>query len=169
MPNWCSNSIVINGTKEEINALENLLASGKGDFDFNLFLPYPQEFKVLDDAYAAAKAADVPWNKLPKDGYNQGGYEWCIYNWGTKWNAVSPSSKRVDEENLSAWFDSAWSPPLGVIQAMSAMFPNLTITINYREEGMDFEGFATHLKGDVIESGEHEIEYDEDEDEDEDE
>ena len=45
------------------------------------------------------------------------------------------------------------------------MFPNLIITINYSEEGMAFEGFATYQKGVVIESDEHEMEYKDDEDE----
>jgi len=80
----------------------------------------------------------------------------------------SSSVHRDGDEKLSAWCLTAWSPPLGVIQAISEMFPNLTVTINYAEEGIAFEGFATYQKGVVIQSDEHEMEYEDDEDEDED-
>lgn len=166
MPNWCSNEIKIFGTKEDIGAFKQYISKSKIPFDFNLFLPYPEEFKVLDDAYAEAEAAEVPWDKLPKSGYEQGGYDWCISQWGTKWNLEDASVNRDGDEDLSGYFDTAWAPPLGVIRAMSAMFPNLTITINYSEEGMDFEGFATYQNGEVIESGEHEYEDDDEEDKD---
>ncbi|HPR34099.1 MAG TPA: hypothetical protein PKY64_00365 [Anaerolineaceae bacterium] len=169
MPNWCLNEIKIHGTKEDIDAFEQYLSKSKIPFDFNLFLPYPEEFKVLDDAYAEAKAAGVPYNKLPKSGYEQGGYDWCVWEWGTKWNLQDASVERRGDEDLSGDFNTAWAPPLGVIQAMSAMFPNLTITINYSEDNMGFQGFASYQNGDVIESWEEEMEYEDDEDEDEEE
>ena len=165
MPNWCENEIVFKGTKEDIDVLEKLLATRGHGFDFDLFLPYPQQFKELDDAHNEAASRGVPWDKRPKSGYSQGGYEWCIKNWGTNMRPESSSFHRDGDEKLSAWCLTAWSPPLGVIQAISEMFPNLTVTINYAEEGMAFEGFATYQKGVVIQSDEHEMEYEDDEDE----
>ena len=169
MPNWCENEIVFKGTKEDIDVLEKLLATRGHGFDFDLFLPYPQQFKELDDAHNEAASRGDPWDKRPKSGYSQGGYEWCIKNWGTNMRPESSSFHRDEDEKLSAWCLTAWSPPLGVIQAISEMFPNLTVTINYAEEGMASEGFGTYQKGVVIQSDEHEMEYEDDEDEDEDE
>jgi hypothetical protein len=45
MPNWCNNTIEIQGDKVKLDAFENFLneKSGKDWFDF--FLPCPQELK----------------------------------------------------------------------------------------------------------------------------
>lgn len=43
-------------------------------FAFSALIPYPDEFKELDDI---AKAARAKGDHSVKDGYNQGGYEWC--------------------------------------------------------------------------------------------
>jgi len=174
MPNWCSNEIKIHGTKEDVDAFEQHLSKSKIPFDFNLFLPYPEEFKVLDDAYAEAEAAGIPWDKLPKSGYEQGGYDWCVNQWGTKWNLQDASVNRDCDQDLSGNFDTAWSPPIGVLQAMSEKFPALTFTLTYWEGEMCFAGISTFSNGIEVDakqwdgSTENEDE-DEDEDEEEDE
>lgn len=159
MPNYCSNDIAITGPKEDIDALEALLKTEEVAFDFNLFIPYPKQFKDADDearkvhAELAKEAGDpyrVDWSKVPKDGFNSGGYEWCIENWGTKWNALDAQADRVDENNFSVWFDTAWSPPIPIIHAMSEKFPTLEITMHYEEGGMDFAGYTTFLAGEEI-------------------
>lgn len=147
MPNWVSNEIKIHGSKEDIDDFEQYLSKSDIPFDFNLFLPYPEEFKILDDAYNEAEAAGIPRDKLPKSGYAQGGYDWCDYNWGTTWNSESASVERTSDESISGWFDTAWSPPLGVLQAMVVKFPALTFTLNYNEGGMGFAGFSNYANG----------------------
>ena len=140
MPNWCSNAIYVKGPKVSLDALENLLKTGETEFDFNLFLPYPQEFKVL-----------------PDEGHNQGGYDWCVENWGTKWNASDPSREHPNYNTydyIAIWFESAWSPPLGVVQAMSKKFQDLLISIEYEERGNALAGFSTFKNGVEVEKGE---------------
>ena len=34
------------------------------------FFPYPQKYADLDEAAKKATEAKVPWNQIPKDGYN---------------------------------------------------------------------------------------------------
>jgi hypothetical protein len=47
-----------------------------------------------------------PYNRLNlprydgKDGYNSGGHEWCVTNWGTKWNFGDTTLKEEDKEIL---------------------------------------------------------------------
>ena len=162
-PNWCSNDLYVEGSKESIDAFQALLKTGEGDFDFNLFIPYPSKYEELDMLREQAEKDGVEWDKLPKDGYNQGGYDWCIENWGTKWNAYEASIERTSDESMSGWFDTAWSPPLGVLQAMSEMFPTLSFTLSYEEGGMCLAGNSTYKNGIEVEADEWEIEEGEEE------
>ena len=52
MPNWCENDLTVSGSKE---AVEEFLkfAAGEIPFDFNRFIPYPEEFRRLDELVKA--------------------------------------------------------------------------------------------------------------------
>ena len=89
--------------------MEALLQTGENSFDFNLFVPYPKEFKDADNEAKRVydelvkEAGDpyrIDWSKVPADGFNKGGYEWCIVNWGTKWSADEPTSERVRDTDF---------------------------------------------------------------------
>jgi hypothetical protein len=76
-------------------------------------------------------------------------YDWCIKNWGTKWD-IEGSGNRVGEESLSYNFSSAWSPPVEAFVKISESFPDLTFVIQYFESGACFSGVAEIRSGDVI-------------------
>lgn len=159
MPNWCECKLTIKGKEEEVNAFkkfakgtEPLYDSKKelGVLDMNRFVPYPEEYKKQDKI---ANKVINDWKKLTneqqkntpypdiKDGYNSGGHEWCQKNWGTKWNFAEP--KIIDETictKLIYDFQTAWSPPIPIINAMSKKFPNLQFTLQYWEGGAGFKG-----------------------------
>jgi len=68
-------------------------------------------------------------------------YEWSIENWGTKWNARDSelfAYERAGEVEIA--FETAWSPPLPVINAMGRMFPDHSFRLEYREGGVGFQG-----------------------------
>ena len=156
MPNWCENVIVVKGSHEELEELETFLKQGKEDFDFNLFIPYPKEYEELDSKAREMREQGVDWELIPKDGYNSGGYDWCIENWGTKWNAYEPSVRFVEDELLTIHFDTAWSPPTPIVEKMALMFPSLTFYLNYHEDGMGFLGSAIFANGEMIQQSESE-------------
>jgi len=179
MPNWCNNELKILGTKKEI---EKFLKFSKGDngiLDFNKFIPYPKDFKELDkkkkewdekaEAYAEKHSSDRYYNlsnklkklfeskngKEPKDGYNQGGYEWCIRNWGTKWNA---SRSQLFLSGNFILFGTPWGPPKPVIIAMSRLFPSLKFELKYFEPGNGFKGELIVKNDEIIISKEEDYE-----------
>ena len=81
-----------------------------------------------------------------KGWYNTWGYDWCITNWGTKWNAETPL--RVDGGDfVGVTFETAWSPSLPVTAAIAQRFPCLTIEHSYGEGGMGFAGNAVYVNG----------------------
>ena len=67
-------------------------------------------------------------------------YEWCNHNWGTKWNAYHQHIGYLDEEELYLEFDTAWSPPEPVYEAIADRFPDLHLEIRYIDEGGGFAG-----------------------------
>ncbi len=58
-------------------------------------------------------------------------YEWCIRNWGTKWNACDPDW--CLEEGI-LYFQTAWSPPIPVIEALAEKYPDLEFTHRWADE-----------------------------------
>jgi hypothetical protein len=46
-------------------------------------------------------------------------------------------------------FDTPWSPPLPLLEKVSALFPALTFTLEFREPNMNFKGWAV-ARGGVI-------------------
>jgi len=64
-----------------------------------------------------------------------GWYDWCNAYWGTKWNAYDVSEPRGTEKLAVITFDTAWSPPTPVLEALAAMHPEMQITNRWREEG----------------------------------
>lgn len=148
MPNYCSNEIVVTGrSPEDIDMFLEFLAKGKSPFDFNLFTPYPAQFAKLDAIAQELRDNGVRWDKIPKDGYNQGGYEWCIEHWGTKWNSISPTVQKTDNKRVVIGFDTAWSPCQPIIVKMAEFFPALSFYVNYSEPGIGFEGEAEFHDG----------------------
>jgi hypothetical protein len=120
MPNWCSNTIEIEGTKEQINAFVSFLDEQNGKEWFTFFKPTPPELK------------------------EEGWYEWNIENWGTKWNCdaqdwVKVENPSADESSVTFWFDSAWSPPTALYEFIEST-STMNVKASYNEGGMGFVG-----------------------------
>ena len=85
MPNYCYNEITIEGNPAELKKQARFVKSKESDFDFNKIAPYPEEYAELD---RKAEEYRKETGKMDiQDGFNSGGYFWCINNWGTKWKA----------------------------------------------------------------------------------
>lgn len=67
-------------------------------------------------------------------------YDWSIAKWGTKWNAYSFGWSDVSETEAVMTFDTAWSSPEQVFEAMASMdgCRDLEIEIVGFDEGWNF-------------------------------
>jgi hypothetical protein len=149
MPNWVFNDLHIEGSKEAIQKVKAQLNApytrnnSEGEAHYSnpvisfLNIVRPPEDKM--DEYEGMRGF--------KDGEKQGDSEFNWYNfnnreWGTKWDvAVHDGEKhsdtqlnQEDETKLHYYFQTAWSPPLPVIEALSLQHPELEITLRYEEE-----------------------------------
>jgi hypothetical protein len=155
MPNWCENKLQIKGKAKQVSQLLELIKTEDDGFDFNKVIPYPEKYKLLD---AAADDWEkiyegIPWGERPprpNDGYNSGGYDWCIANWGTKWSA-SDVIIRKTTRGATIDFTSPWSPPTPVVLELSKMFPECIFDLKFWECGMGFKGQYTAIAGDAEE------------------
>ena len=67
MPNWCENDLTVEGPTEVIEEFLKF-AAGESPFDFDRFIPYPEEFRRLDEAAKAwdrehAGRPDYDWRR----------------------------------------------------------------------------------------------------------
>jgi hypothetical protein len=164
MPNWCECDLRIEGPRVRVEEFLKF-AEGEGrGLDFNRLIPYPEHFAELDRAAVEWERKNPPpWSEevfrtRPRDGYNQGGYEWCIKHWGTKWNTYNVSQSLYEPYSVSSVdgleveinFDTAWSPPRPVIERASELFPELRFDLRYFERGAAVNGLFVCEGGKVL-------------------
>jgi hypothetical protein len=145
MPNWCNNSIEIRGDKEQIDSFEKFLDENNGKEWFNFILPCPEELKNSEDDISEGETKRLLTEKY---GYSDW-YSWSLDNWGCKWNCDTEYWQR-DDDVITFWFDSHWSPPLSLYDEMEKQ--GFEVIANYHEEGMCFVGRYS-------EGSEHTFEY----------
>ena len=149
MPNWCSNEVTIDGTKEDIAKFgEECFTAFKGTpvLDFNKVMPEPDYNKPQKDGTHNNGVQKELHNVMPD------WWHWRNDNWGTKWNLV-PNQ----EGNLSGYdfvdsradyiqleFETAWSPPNGIYNEIWAKYPDLTVNWFYREDGCQLAGWLPY-------------------------
>lgn len=171
MPNWCENDVIIRGSQDEIRRIKAMLEGENGPIDFNKLLPYPSRFEEATTAAEELSRKQTEEMKgmtqeqcvayraehgYPRDGYNQGGHEWCIANWGTKWNASNPQLQDEAPQRLCYTLETAWAPPVPVFKELSKHFPEAEITLDWYEGGMAMRGTVRYRGGRRIYDQTHE-------------
>lgn len=132
MPNWCRNRTTITGLECVVQAFldQAKTKNTRGEscnFTLNAFIPIPD---------------DIPRSEPMID--------WCIANWGTKWDCKELSIKRRNGKAVID-FCTAWGPPMPVVQAMAKAFPSLEFTHEFVELGVIFAGRHQFASGRCIE------------------
>lgn len=144
MPNWCYNSLMVDAdNKSNLNAFRRWL--DKDGFKLNKILPMPKE---LEDTTSPVPADQVKLVQHLVEKYGAAEwYTWRVNNWGTKWDVDAEIDE--NEYHVLITFESAWSPPVYAITALGKLFPELTFTLAYKEEGMGYAGELT-VHGDDV-------------------
>lgn len=141
MPNWCSNHITVRGTDPA--EIQRLADAFKDQRFCNAVIPIPEELTNPDTGSYGGVDADAKdqlrASLLEKYGFS-GWYDFCVARWGTKWDVGDHSGGEISDDGLefSASFESAWSPPVGVAEALFEQ--GYEVTLYYYEPGMCFAG-----------------------------
>jgi len=150
MPNWCNNSITLIHSDDKINeVLKDYLTEDEfGDLslDFQKISPIPEKLK--NTTSPTPKDIDPALQKelINNYGYDNW-YDWCVANWGTKWNA---SDCHIDESGTS--FTTAWAPPNPIVAKLAELTSH-DFRMTYIEEGVDFCGeFLAYADGKTLDN-----------------
>ena len=149
MPNWCSNEVQIDGTKEDIAKFkEECFTDHKGEsvLDFSKILPEPDYDKPKKDG-THNNGVQTELHSVMPDWWT-----WRNDNWGTKWNLVPTHDGDLTayltvedgEDFIQLEFDTAWSPPNGIYEAITEKYQDLSINWFYREDGVQMAGWLPY-------------------------
>ena len=138
MPNYCSNYISVRGK----NSAEFLVKRLADAFDAGelcqAVIPVPE---ILRDTTAPTQEGDAAAaaERKAQTGYDNW-YDFCVNRWGTKWDIHHQAECERDEDGLgfNGTFDTAWAPPIGVVEQMVEL--GFEVTLYYNEPGMSFVG-----------------------------
>ena len=111
MPNWCYNNLTL--THDEPAMIDRAISGFQNDTLANEFVPQPES---------------------EKDNW----YDWCVSNWGTKWDFGGKEYDREDDNTVKFSFDTAWSPPVEFFRQLEEL--GFTVRAIYYEPGMAFCG-----------------------------
>ena len=68
-------------------------------------------------------------------------YDWRREYWDSKWVASEIEFECDDSEILTFTFDTAWSPPEGVMTKVREKFPDVSFSCFYDEPGCESAGY----------------------------
>ena len=77
-------------------------------------------------------------------------YDWNVRNWGTKWNAYDTSVTPQPGDLCELRFDTAWSHPAPVIEALSEKFPDEIIEVAFADEDFGSNCGRYKIKGGAV-------------------
>ena len=152
MPNWCYNRINVFGdgeeeTTEQIKEIERIFESKT---PFNEIFPMP-DWKNTPNSKGELPKLEQHLNKdgsvfyetynFPDGKNDDRWYHWCIENWGTKWEPDMHGLEMSDYDSLEITFNTAWSPPEGVVEKLREKFPELSFQCFYDEPGCEIAGY----------------------------
>lgn len=90
---------------------------------------------------------------IKKYGYPQW-YDWCVENWGTKWN-VEDDVDVVYDENKNEYdisFPTAWSVPSGIVEKYSELCSDDEFYWEYEDEDYDGTHIIRKINGELIDT-----------------
>lgn len=153
MPNWCFNTLYIQGPQEDLDNFYDGIKSFKEDEEdeggdisiFNSYIPMP--------IYGA-------------------NCDWQMSNWGCKWGDCSTTIEDSGQDCLEFKYDTPNTPGNIAVLNISKQFPTLQFYVEYAEPNMNFRGFMECEAGAIIKDAEwrmsdyerYELGYDCDED-----
>ena len=139
MPNWCNNTITIQGPTD---TLKPLWETAKQEGLLQAIKPMP---KALEDTTSPTPTEGKVQPMV--DGYDNW-YDWRVANWGCKWEVDTEGLEFTDNgdgtSSIAGYFESPWGPPIEAYNTFCDDMDNCSLEATYEEGGMDFAGIYSN-------------------------
>lgn len=163
MPNWVYSGVSITGDAARVQEVKNRLAQPfdrltsryvdrefvqtvetiEPTFSFwNIVRPEGEDRIKYDESLGASGAMPY-W------------YDWNCENWGTKWDSDGELEEYA-EDHIHYRIETAWSPPVAALVALSAQYPDLHVEMDWEEE-QGFGGTIVFTEGTFTETESYDI------------
>ena len=112
----------------------------------SLQMPCPDELRNEQAPYRGDNAEQLMEKYGATDWYN-----WCVNNWGSKWDIGGDDEYLIDEvdtNTVRVSFDSAWAPPIAFYEHLASI--GFNVEAMYYEPGMCFAGTVTSSDGEIF-------------------
>jgi len=113
------------------------------------------EGQMTQERFDELCAENIKFYEAGQKAYAETGYtdwyDWANKEWGTKWAPrFEHNDPELDEEHeqVSMYYETAWSPADGLVSKMSERFPNLVFEVSVTEEANLYVG-ASHFHNGV--------------------
>ena len=139
MPNWCNNSVEI--YHDDPKMIERVRTAFNGEGLLQEFIPVPEDLRniVAGSVPVAEEEAHKAKEQANRDNHGYANwYDFCVNEWGTKWDVGGNNPAQDIPGGLMLGFDSAWSPPINAYEKLAAQ--GFRIRAMYYEPGMAFAG-----------------------------
>lgn len=176
MPNWCDNTLRVIGAKTTVRKFMRA-GSDRGSqwrdgkiLSFRKLYPVPDDVASVPDNIGTTEGLEL-WVKkeeaeeeyrkfmrlplrFPNGVPRIKPYDWKSQNWGCTRDAsnvgVSYTPFRGDRFMAEYHFDTAWSPPLSLIDNVAESFKTLQFSLQYVGECNEFRGVVVWKNGVVV-------------------
>jgi hypothetical protein len=154
MPNWCNNSVEI--YHEDPKIIERVRTAFNDGRLLDEFIPVPTALQIVagrvgdDNDPKQIKLHEQTMHNLSTYGYANW-YDWCVNEWGTKWDVGGDNPAQDIPGGLMLGFDSAWAPPTTAYEKLTEQ--GFRIRAMYYEPGMAFAGIWEEGNDDYYEYG----------------
>ena len=153
MPNWCNNTLTLEHEDPAMIARAKA-AFAEGKF-LHEFVPVPL---CLTETVAGCLGDPEKQAELEKseqdnlNAYNyKNWYDFCVAEWGTKWDVGGDGEVQDIPGGLVLSFDSAWAPPINAYARLIEQ--GFKVYAMYYEPGMCFAGVWDNGEDDYYEYG----------------
>lgn len=161
MPNWCSNTLWVEGNPEQLKEFKAKTTKPADHdqpnrYEFTLEGLYPTPPELLNEnAFGQSENSET---LVEKFGYSDW-YTWRVNKWGTKWDVCESDTYEDSDRDFMVMFDSAWAPPVLWLEHIAPQFPELKFKLAFQEPGIGFCGQATWDAENGFDTEETELEW----------
>ena len=159
MPNHCHNRVTFYSTGDTSSA--DSIAKLKKIFEdencFTQIIPEPDWLNtplmssdIKSWAQDRGKVGELPqyveapWRRLVFKSTGMADdrwYDWRVQNWDTKWDCYDVVVTDDDPDCTEIEFNTAWSPPEAICNAIREQYPDVQVSWFFDEPGVEMAGY----------------------------